>query len=34
MMLGAEQALDRLDDALRLAPTLGAELFREVVDNG
>lgn len=36
MMLGAEQviALDRLDDALRLAPALGPELFRKVIDCG
>ena len=34
-MLGAEQtvALDRLDDELRLAPALGAALFREVIDS-
>ena len=36
MMLGAQQAiaLDRLDDALRLAPALGRELFRIVIDSG
>ncbi|MGD0331749.1 MAG: hypothetical protein ABSA90_00685 [Xanthobacteraceae bacterium] len=36
MMLGAEEviALDRLDDALRRAPALGAELFRKIIDSG
>jgi len=36
MIVDVEQAvaLDRLDDALRLAPALGAELFRKVIDSG
>jgi len=36
MMLGAEQAVahDRLDDALRLAPALGPELFNKIIDRG
>ncbi len=36
MMLGAEQAiaLDRLDDALRLAPAPKRELFCNVIDGG
>jgi len=34
MIVGAEQAvaLDRLDDTLRLAPALGPELFRKIID--
>ena len=36
MIVGAEQAvaLDRLDDALRLAPTPSPELFRKIIDRG
>jgi hypothetical protein len=36
VIVDAEQAvaLDRLDDALRLAPALGAELFCKVIDSG
>jgi hypothetical protein len=34
MIVGAEQAvaLDRLDEALRLAPALGPELFSKIID--
>ena len=36
MIVGAEQAvaLDRLDDALPLAPALGPELFGKIIDGG
>jgi len=31
---GQAVAIDRLDDALRLAPTPGPELFRKIIDRG